>query len=413
MPRRCGDALDVGLLVPFASYGGSEKVGYALAQVLRRRGGARLHLFVIGAPRMKLLSEYADAFDTVNFLADPEFPAWGGPVTVFGQGCFMPDAPEIKVAQMTGFLGGLDLVINCQSAPANSVMGAMRRLKTRTISYLHLTDMSPHGRPAGHSYIALGFEHAYDLIVTCSCALADELHALGIPSDKIQPIANAASFRITSEVREDARAARAVPRGERRLRCLYLGRLDRQKGVERLLGCIGLVQARNLPVELRIVGSSIVDESGIDWATKFRALGVALEAPIYATEGLTEAYLWADVLLLPSRWEGAPLVIPECQQLGCIPLCTEVGAVAELIEHDRDGLLVASMDDAVTAERMAGAVQRLVEDDASRIRIAAAAIRRGETNRWESNFAPLLAWIDRTVRPGPAPPAAAPATAPS
>jgi glycosyltransferase involved in cell wall biosynthesis len=397
-PRVSRDTIDVGFLVPIASFGGAEKVGYALAQVLRRGGEARTHLFVLGAAKMSIVSEYADAFDTINFLADPDVPVWGGPTLSFGQPIFLPGAPELHTERVVGMLLGLDLVVNCQSAPANSLMGALRKFKIKTISYLHLIDFSKHNRPVGHVHITVGFEHAYDLIVTCSRRLASELHLLGVPGEKIMAIPNAASFTISDARRDDARRRRRKARGDRALRCLYIGRLDHQKGVERLYRAVRQLIETGPPLEFRVVGSSLVDESGENWAEKFADLGLNIEPPVFTSERLAELYAWADVLLLPSRWEGAPLVIPECQQLGCIPICADVGAVDELIADGEDGLLVrgSGPDDAI-ADEVAAHVRNLAADDELRVELAAAAIARVEKTQWERNFEPLTSWITRNV----------------
>jgi glycosyltransferase involved in cell wall biosynthesis len=57
---------------------------------------------------------------------------------------------------------------------------------------------------------------------------------------------------------------------------------------------------------------------------------------------LNGLYAWADVFVLPSRFEGVPLTILEAQRMGCIPVATKVGAVAEIIQDGVDGFLVAN-----------------------------------------------------------------------
>lgn len=393
MPRLAGRQTEVGIVVPIASYGGAEKVAYAMARYLRVTGGARVHLFVLGKPAMKVISEYDEAFDTINFLADPAFPMWGGPMTILGQECFLPDSPEVKTPDIAGLLVNLDFVVNCHSAPLNSIMGTLRaQQRAKTATYLHVFDSTRLKRPVGHPYLTVAFEHAYDLVLTCSRQLGEEVHALGVPSSKIMPIANAAGFTVGPEITEAQRAWRATPRGNRKLRALYLGRLDRQKGVERLIGTVERVGNEDLPVEFRVIGSGLL-ESGDSWSTALQRLGVSVELPITASEALAAIYGWADVLLLPSRWEGAPLVIPECHQLGCIPIATRVGAVEELTTHGLDGLLVESVNDAATAAAMAALIAELCRDDAWRRDLAEAGLRRAETNQWEHNFAPLGAWM--------------------
>ena len=393
LPRLAAERREIGFVVPVASFGGAEKVAYALARELRRSGQFRTHLFVMGKPCVRLLSEYRDAFDSFNFLADPNYPTWGGPVTIYGESCFLPDAPEIRCEDVVGFLGALDVVVNCQSGPLNSVIGALRKQKIKTVAYIHLTDYTSLGRPAGHPFLTLGFEHAYDLIATCSRQLAGDLHALGVPEDKLIAVANAASFAISDQDRARALNLRARARGRRRLRCLYLGRFDRQKGIERVLATLQNLHEDGAAVEFRLVGAALIDREGASWAPTLASLPVSLEPPMFDSKDLTEAYLWADALLLPSRWEGAPLVIPECQQLGAIPLATRVGAVAELIDDGVDGFLIDDVNDAAVVYGLRRAIMQLVEDDDLRRRMAGAAMARAQGNHWSTNFREIVAWL--------------------
>jgi glycosyltransferase involved in cell wall biosynthesis len=393
MPRlAAGKPLEIGVVLPIASFGGAEKVSYAMSHNLRE-AGARVHLFVTGRAQIKLLSDFQACFDSVTLLTDPSFPLWGGPVTSFGQDFFMPDSPELKTERIVGMLAGLDVIINCHCAPLNSIIGTLRRQGARTANYLHVNDLSPLGRLAGHTYLAVAFEHGYDRIITCSNLLASELHALGVPADKLIPVANAASFTLDPVLAAAAAAARATPRGERPLRLLYMGRLDAQKGVERLHGLISTARERNLDIEFRCVGGTLIEDSADRWRLHFEALSVQVWPPEYNVIKLCEHYLWADVMLLPARWEGAPLVIAEAQALGCIPLCTDVGAVSELLTDGVDGLLVPNLDDEVTVQAMVAAIEGLLADDERRLALAQASLERAAKRSWAENFAPLRAWL--------------------
>ena len=132
----------------------------------------------------------------------------------------------------------------------------------------------------------------------------------------------------------------------------------------------------------------------MNWIDEFTALGIQIEPPAYASDALAKIYEWADVLALPSRWEGAPLVIPEAHLLGCIPVATDVGAVAELLTDGVDGTLVPGEEpDDMIAVAMADAIQTLAEDDNLRQRMALAALQAAAMNGWQQNFAPLGQWI--------------------
>lgn len=390
IPRVSDGRPDAGFVVPFASFGGAEKVGYALARSLRA-AGVRTHLFIVGTPVYNIIDEYANAFDTVNFLADASFPVWGGPTNFYGHDVFLPGSPEVKESTLKGLMANLDFLVNCQSAPLNSVMGSIRSMGTVTASYLHVVDTTALGRAVGHPYITVGFEHAYDMILTCSNALSEYLHSLGIPADKITHVPNAAGFSVPASVRADMAVARAEARGKRRLRALYIGRLDRQKGVERLYSAISTAREEGLPIDFRVIGAQLVEGGeGNPWNKRFLEQDVLLEPPLFSSDKLAAAFKWADCLILPSRWEGAPLVIPEAQQLGCIPICTDVGAVSELLSDQEDGLLVSDGADDDVAESIADCLRQLVDADELRRTLALGALRRSEDNHWEANFRPLI-----------------------
>ena len=51
-------------------------------------------------------------------------------------------------------------------------------------------------------------------------------------------------------------------------------------------------------------------------------------------------YNQLDVFLVASRHEGEPLTLVEAMAAGCFPVCSNVGIVPELIQHEVNGLIV-------------------------------------------------------------------------
>jgi glycosyltransferase involved in cell wall biosynthesis len=86
--------------------------------------------------------------------------------------------------------------------------------------------------------------------------------------------------------------------------------------------------------------------------------------------------------------------------VGAIPICTDVGAVSELIANGIDGVLIDGDGDDGVAERFSEAIERMVEDDAWRRTLARAAIDRNGDNVWSRNFRELIAYIERETRDG-------------
>ncbi len=77
----------------------------------------------------------------------------------------------------------------------------------------------------------------------------------------------------------------------------------------------------------------------------------------------------ADVALLTSAWENLPHTVLEALAAGTPVVATAVGGVPEVVREGENGLLVAAGD----VEAIAGALARLLGDDALRERLAAAA----------------------------------------
>lgn len=378
---------NVGFVVPFGSFGGSEKVGYAFAAELRKQGFST-HLFVIGGKGYKIIPEFADAFDTVNMVGSDVPSLWGGSKSARGTEFGTAEDPDLQVPLMLGLLSSMDVVVNCQSAPLNAAIGDLRAQGIMTISYIHLFDRSPRERDVGHPFLGLMFEHAYDLFVTCSHNLRHQLHAMGIPAQKLATVENAPSFTIPASRLAAIRERRHAP--SKSLKVLYFGRMDVQKGLERIVGIAESCQVAGLDISFRFIGSSIVEGSMSDaMRAALRRASITFEPPIFAADKLTDALADADAIILPSRWEGAPLVILEAQQAGCIPIATDVGAVHELIEHGSDGVLVPNNSDPEVVFSFVAALAKLQTDRELRKRLALSAMDRLSRVSWAASFRDL------------------------
>jgi glycosyltransferase involved in cell wall biosynthesis len=79
----------------------------------------------------------------------------------------------------------------------------------------------------------------------------------------------------------------------------------------------------------------------------------------------------ADVVVVPSIWEGQPLIVQEALRAGRPLVATRVGGIAELTGDD-GALLVQPGDTAA----LGAAVTRLLDDPEAAARLAAAALAR-------------------------------------
>ncbi len=386
-PRVARDGRDVGFVLPLVEFGGVERVALNTALAMKQAGW-RPHLFVLEARNCQFSAEWRDTFDSVTFLADPHFATWG-PANSNYLGTDVPDWSRFgDQRQATAMLSWLDAVINFHGGAISGVMGRLKRFGVKTALSLHLSDQSPFKRLVGNTYLGLAFEHAYDVILPCSEQLGDWCHGMGIPADKIVPLLNAPSFDLPegAEARIDARRATRSPQDP--LRVMYLGRLDHQKGVERLISIVETAQATRLPIEWRLIGKAVLGDSALELPPHISGL---LEPPLTTPEDLAEAFEWADVFILPSYYEGLPLTILEAMRSGVIPIATDAGAVIEVVRQWENGVVLSQTE---TVAEALSALSRLVGDSELVQRLSARARTDMQGRDWNSAVAPLILRLD-------------------
>lgn len=118
-----------------------------------------------------------------------------------------------------------------------------------------------------------------------------------------------------------------------RIRVLFIGRFDRQKGVDILIAAAsGLTDH----ISVRLVGAVVADgEIDAVLPANVSALG-------WLTAGDIEAQLAAcDVVVIPSRWEGFGLVALEAMRAGRAVIASTVGGLTRVIADGDTGILIS------------------------------------------------------------------------
>lgn len=387
------DRRNIGFLLPIAAFGGVEKVAYNVAETLKSQGWG-VHLFVMGTGAVELPPRFTTLFDTINILLDPDANRTSADRSY--QGVRLPYWEHGHLqAQALGLLYWLDVVVNCHSAGANTLMGPLRRFDVKTINYLHVIDRSTLQMPTGHPVMSLAYEHAYDRIICCSDMLARWMHGMGVPEQKLIVVKNGPGFPI-SEADVEAVTRKRDPQATA-LNCLYFGRLDRQKGLQRLTEIVRRTQNAQPAVAWRITGRSVVKDDD----TSIAALAGLVEPPVAHDQAILSRLGWAHVLVLPSHWEGMPLVVIEAMQCGVVVIATDVGAMREIITDGVDGFLVPN--DAAAADACTRIIKMLGTDRGLLCTVSIQALLTAKNFCWRRSTAPLLDYLAQIEMPEPAP----------
>jgi len=148
---------------------------------------------------------------------------------------------------------------------------------------------------------------------------------------------------------------------------LAAGRLAVQKGFDTLIAAAARWRDRRPEPLLMIAGTGPL-AAGL--ANQAQGLGVSVRF-LGWRDDMAALLAAADVFVLPSQWEGQPLILHESLCAGRPIVATDVGGVRDLTGPDA-ALLVAPGDPAA----LAAAVMRVLDDQDLAKRLGSAAARR-------------------------------------
>lgn len=130
-------------------------------------------------------------------------------------------------------------------------------------------------------------------------------------------------------------------RDQDKLNLLFIGRFDTQKGFDIAEAAMDLL--KDAPVVLHAVGASVLSD-GV--STPYRR-APARNIVHHGWQDRSAVYGFieqADVILIPSRWEGFGIVAIEAMRQGKPVIASAVDALPEIVSHGRTGILVPPED---------------------------------------------------------------------
>ncbi|WP_174293263.1 glycosyltransferase [Sphingomonas bacterium] len=165
---------------------------------------------------------------------------------------------------------------------------------------------------------------AADRIVMISEHERAEALRIGIASERLALVLNGIA---------DLPPARPARWDGERTRVLFVGRLDAQKGFDTLLDAAAPIEDR---VSLRVIGKAIAGPAAIPRPHRAHVDYLGWRS---LAEVSTEIAA-ADVVVVPSRWEGFGLVALEAMRGGCAVVASAVGGLREIVADGETGYLV-------------------------------------------------------------------------
>ncbi|HYY10839.1 MAG TPA: glycosyltransferase family 4 protein [Kineosporiaceae bacterium] len=222
----------------------------------------------------------------------------------------------------------------------------------------HNAALGGRGVRAVHAALTTVVARGADAVLGVSADLVDELRARGarqaaralVPAPPLPPASTAPAA---------VRAALGVPAGAALL--VTVGRLAAQKGVDVLADAVAdLARDPGRRVLAVVAGEGPLEE---------RLRGGPLTL-LGARRDVADLLAAADVVVVPSRWEGQPLVVQEALRAGAAVVATDAGGTREVAG---DAAVLVPPGD---ARALADGVRGVLDDPGERDRLRAAALVR-------------------------------------
>jgi glycosyltransferase involved in cell wall biosynthesis len=151
-----------------------------------------------------------------------------------------------------------------------------------------------------------------------------------------------------ADLRADVRAELGATEGE--FLFMTVANLRPEKGYDVLLDAARAIADDGLPIRIAAVGrgpmSTTLHSRHVELALgdRFQFLG--------QRDDVLALLAGADAFVLASRQEGLPVALMEATSVGLPIVASSVGGVPQMLEHDRDALLVPPGDSGALAEAM-------------------------------------------------------------
>lgn len=359
----------VAFVVPWLGLGGVDACVLGLAEGLRELG-TDVHLVVTEQPRVTTSPDRLRPFSTVSWIVP-------GPDS--GRGA--------RLGQLEGTLSASTVVVNAHSLLCYELFERHRdRLPQVHLSYLHSMSLA-NDRPGGFPLVAARRISSVDRFLCISDHLTTLMETMDVPRGRIDIVPNAPVVAPVGEppVVVDSGAP---------LQVLYAGRLDHDKGLERLLALIEMTPPGL--AEFRIIGDPVLGAAD-ELVTRLNTPRphVALQPSTHDLDELATAYRRADVALNLSRAEGVPLAVLDAMASGCVVIATDVGAVREVVDAGVTGILVGSGADHTVATEVLDALAWLSGEREELRLMGERAWRAVEGRSWRASAERLLMAVDR------------------
>ena len=346
---------------------------------IRERLDARVHTYILKSLRCNSENIYAMRAVMLEENVSLVINQWGLPYTLLRTARKAAKGLDMKfisvyhnTPDMNGRLQGVDIELMTCNNPIRKFFLKAKRAAFKTIT------------AQGMKY---NYKHS-DIYEVLSPSFVEKFK-------KFTGITNTSKLRVqTNPVTIDTGVYKYAPEKKTK-ELLYVGRIDNsQKRVHRLIETWALIEPQKKDWKLTIVGDGVERNNIEEQIRSLKLKRVSLEG----FQNPVEYYKRASIMALVSEFEGFPLVLAEGMSFGVVPVVYgSYSAVYDIIDHEKNGMIVMPEDGKFSAQSMAKALLYVMEDNERRTLMARKAIETSERfsleaiyKEWERTFGELF-----------------------
>ena len=252
-----------------------------------------------------------------------------------------------------------------------------RMFGAKTIFHVHAAEATwfTARSPKARGCVIRKLLNANNMVIALSEEWKEVLESIGVASGLIMVLPNCVPM---PELPAGAEA------GER-VTVLYLGRLEKRKGIHKLIEFIERDRDRLGSCRFVLAGPRRQDWQAIADRVARSGLDELVEMPgAVIDEAKDRAYRQADIYVLQSYAEGMPIGLLEAMSYGLACITAPVGGIPQIVADGENGLLIPPGD----VDALAAAVHRLVNDPK---------LRQSLGKRARATIAERFSWDARAI----------------
>lgn len=150
-------------------------------------------------------------------------------------------------------------------------------------------------------------------------------------------------------------------KGENSFKIGFVGRWSAEKRAHLFLEIAKQIKNRYPDIHFVMAGTGM--KSNLN---KITASGVEFLGEITDDKDLKQLYNELHFVLLPSKYEGFPMVIMESMAQGVIPIATNVGGISEHIINNKNGVLINDSEEIQIVKEFVSVLENLLLDKEKR-----------------------------------------------